>query len=416
MKPTLLWIGDAGCPSGFGLATHKILDTLRYHYNVVVLGINYRGDPHSYPYPIFAAGTDGDPIGIGRLVWMCDVCQPDVIVAQGDPWHLPYYTQKLRCVDKTYDGKYGSIPIVGIVAVDGKNCVAGPLNDYAHLVFWTQFGLDEARAGGYTGPASIVPLGVDLNTYYPMDTYEARQTMRLPKFCDDAFIVGNVNRNQYRKRWDLTIRYFARWVHGGRMKDAYLYLHTAPTGDRGVNVRQLASYYGILQRVILHEPPVFYGLPEASMRATYNCFDVAVSTTQGEGFGLTTFEAMACGRPPIVPRWSALEELLDGHGTLVPCTSTNVSEPYVGVVGGVADEEMFVQALDRLYVDREHYQRMRQAALHCVSQPRYGWSAIGNEYVALLAQVMEHGKSVSGGAEGGQRDEGQTASVCEAVS
>jgi hypothetical protein len=92
----LLWIGDAGVPSGFALATHKTLDVLREHYNVTVLGINYRGDPHTYPYPIYAAATEGDSVGYGRIIWMCDVVKPDVIVLQNDPWLIPGYLQRLR--------------------------------------------------------------------------------------------------------------------------------------------------------------------------------------------------------------------------------------------------------------------------------------------------------------------------------
>jgi len=66
-KKKLLWVGDAGCPSGFGLATHKILDVVRHKYDVTVLGLNYRGDPHGYPYEIWAASAEGDTFGIGRF-------------------------------------------------------------------------------------------------------------------------------------------------------------------------------------------------------------------------------------------------------------------------------------------------------------------------------------------------------------
>lgn len=390
-RKRLIWVGDAACPSGFALSTHKILDVLRRDYDVTVLGINYRGDPHDWPYPIYAAAAEGDAFGVARLVWLCDKVQPDVIVLQNDPWNIPFYLQQLkgREGDKTYDGQYGNVPVVAIIAIDGKNCAGSALNGLSLAVFWTQFALDEARNGGYTGPAAVIPLGVDLEAYYQMDKYEARQRLGLPAFVDDAFIVGNVNRNQPRKRWDLTLRYFAKWVNSGRLKDAYLFLHVAPTGDMGINVKQLARYYGIMRRLILHEPPVFYGVGEDVLRWTYNAFDVQVSTSQGEGFGLTTLEGMACRTPQLFGDWSALGEWAKRGGVAVPCTSTCVGPPYVNVLGGIPDEAMFVHELDRLYADREHRAAVATRGYDLAHEGRFSWRAIGEEFLERMGLVLE---------------------------
>lgn len=388
-KQNVLWIGDAGCPSGFALSTHKILEAIHPHHNVTVLGINYRGDPHSYPYPIYAAAPGGDAFGLNRLVWMCDVMKPDVIVLQNDPWNIPAYMRALKAKDQNYNGEYGSVPIIGIVAVDGKNCAGRNLNGLTHAIFWTQFALDEARAGGYVGPAEVIPLGVDLETYYLMDRVEARHARQLPVILDDAFIVGNVNRNQPRKRWDLTLRYFAKWRELAKADDAYLYLHVAPTGDMGINVLQLAKYYDLHDRIILMEPPTHYGISDDHMRATYCSFDVQISTTQGEGFGLTTFEGMACGVPQIVPDWSALGELVKGAARLVPCTSTAVGPPYVNVIGGIADEQAFIMELESLYQSRDVRVKLQEQGLGLVRQDRYRWENIGEAVRTTIDSVTE---------------------------
>lgn len=380
----LLWIGDAGCPSGFARATHAILETLRQHYAVTVLGLNYRGDPHSYPYPLYAAAAEGDAFGIGRLIWMCDLVKPDVIVIQNDGWNVPYYMQRLRAFPE-----YAQVPVVVACAVDGKNFNGAWLKGVAHTVFWTQFALDEARAGGYEGPATVIPLGVDTAQYYPEDRLTARRRLRLPEALDTAFIVGNVNRNQPRKRWDLTVKYFAEWVTSRHVEDAYLYLHTAPTGDTGCDVKQLARYYGVLEHLILMEPPTFYGSSEDTMRDTYSCFDAQLSTTQGEGFGLTTFEGMACGVPQIVPTWSALGELCGTAALQVPCTSTCIGPPYVNVIGGVPDEAACVDALDALYRSpglRDWYRHLGGAR---VREARFQWAQIGQRYVDTLRGLWD---------------------------
>ncbi|MCR4301794.1 MAG: glycosyltransferase family 4 protein [Sulfuricaulis sp.] len=388
----LLWIGDAACPSGFARATHAILDMLRREYDVTVLGMNYRGDPHPYPYPIFTAFAGGDAFGVGRLVWMCDLVKPDVIVLQNDGWNIQPYVRQLR--RRKPNGKYmwpeyAGIPIVAALAVDGKNLDARWLDGLAHVVFWTQFALDEAREAGYEGPASVVPLGVDTTVYHPADKMEARSARGIASL-GDAFIVGNVNRNQPRKRWDLTVRYFAEWVKSKKVSDAYLYLHVAPTGDMGVDVKQLAKYYGVLDHLALMEPPTWYGIAEEEMRDTYNCFDVQVTTTQGEGFGLTTFEGMACGVPQIVPDWAALGELCAGAAWMVPCTSTAINPvaPGLNVIGGVPDEGKFIEALDALYRHPDYRETNRAAALERARQPRFRWENVGAAWLAVIAETL----------------------------
>lgn len=396
-RPRLLWVGDACCPSGFGLATHRILEALDHRcgrggeYDVTVLGINYRGDPYDYPYPVYAALAGGDVLGVERLIWMCDLFKPgkpDAIIIQNDPWNFPYYTSRLRAKSRGYDGEYADVPVIGIVAVDGKNCAGRDLNGLSLAMFWTRFGLEEARAGGYAGPAFVNPLGVDLNVFYPEDKRAARQRRGLPEVMLDSFIVGNVNRNQPRKRWDLTVKYFAEWVHSGRMKDAYLYLHTAPTGDTGTDVLQLAQYYGVYNRMLLVEPETFYGFKDDEMRDTYNSFDVQITTTQGEGFGLTTFEGMACGIPQIVPDWSALGELIKDAGLLVPCSTTAVGPPYVNVIGGIPDETAFVKALDQVFSNRQLREELSVAGLDCVRQDRYRWENVGEGFALVLKQML----------------------------
>lgn len=387
----LLWVGDAACPSGFARATHGILDTLRDYYDVTVLGINYRGDPHSYPYPIYAAAASdynlsnsamARQLGVDRLLWMCHRIKPDVIVLQNDGWNIPAYTQMLVRAPE-----YSSIPVVAAVAVDGKNFLGPWLTGVSMAVFWTQFALDEARAGGYAGPATVIPLGVDTGIYRPQEQKAAR-LRHFKGYLSDAFIVGNVNRNQPRKRWDLMIKYFAKWITTYKIDDAHLYLHVAPTGDIGVDVQQLARYYGVFNRLVLVEPPVWQGMSEDSLADSYNCFDVCASTTQGEGFGLTALEAMACGIPCVLPDWSALGDWAKRGAWLVPCTSTAVGPPYVNVVGGVPDEGKFVQALHALYSNHDARKQNAQAALECARQEKFEWSNIGRRWAETLEATL----------------------------
>lgn len=370
----LLWIGDAVASTGFAKATHNTLEVLRKYWDVSVLGINYDGDPHSYPYPIYPAMIGGDAFGIGRTAELVSKIKPDVVVLQQDPWNFKFYKKPI-----------GNVPCVGAVAVDGKNCRGSELNGVALAIFWTKFGEHEARIGGYDGPTAVVPLGVDLEIFKPVNKKEVRKWMGLE---DDMFIVGNVNRNQPRKRFDLLISYFADWIRSCNVQDAYLYLHVAPTQDAGYDVKQLAQYYGISNRMIISESEARYGVPEKTLARSYCAWDVNASTTQGEGFGLTTFEAMACGVPCILPRWSALEELCKDHAMMVECSEIACTPNSVNAIGGIPDREQFVKALDTLYRQPALRAAFCQKGLSLVTQERFRWSDIGENFHRAIDSTL----------------------------
>lgn len=391
MKKRLLWIGDACVPSGFARATHETLDVMCQDFDVTVLGLNYRGDPYNYPYDVYAAQAGGDWAGLGRLIWMCDLVKPDVIVIQNDPWNIPMYTRTLKQKTKTYNGEYANVPVVGSIAVDGKNCDGAPLDDLALGVFWTQFGLDEARQGGFTKPGIVIPLGVDTNVYKPMPKAEALAALGIPESYNDVFIIGNVNRNQPRKRLDLTVKYFAEWVRANNIgpDQAALFLHVAPTGDTGVNLKGLMQYYGIVEYLLLATPEMFYGNSEAQMRATYNAMNLLITTTQGEGMGLTTLEAMACKVACIAPAWAALGEWAVNAAYLVPCTSTAIGPPYVNVIGGIADEQKFIEGIDRLYRDRKSLELYAKSGFLRAQEDMFRWSNIGHAFNNAVKEIVQ---------------------------
>lgn len=402
MKKKILFIGDSpDCPSGFGRATRELLSRVHPYYDVTVLGINHRGDPSDVPYPVYTAAAGGDAFGIGRLLWLCGKVQPDAIVIQQDGWYFPYYVAALRRRTRNHEyefPQFANLPIIGSIAVDGKHFDGKWIEDLTAAVFWTQFAYDEAREGGFAGRGEVIPLGVDLETFYPCDRDLAMERAQLTPF-KDKFIVGNVNRNQPRKRWDLTLRYFAKWVHEYSVRDAYLFLHTAPTGDQSISVESLAKYYGVHDRTIVYEPEVFYGKTDDQMRDLYNCFDVLISTTQGEGMGLPAMEAMACSVPCILPDWSAFGDWAAGAAAMVPCTSTALQSfsPTVNVIGGVADERAFVQALDALYRDKSRRELIGSLGLARVTEKRFRWDDIGARWLELLDSIFTPPEPLVGG-------------------
>jgi D-inositol-3-phosphate glycosyltransferase len=389
----LLWIGDAVCDSGFARCTHKTLETLRTTWDVRVVGINYRGDPHDYPYPIYPAyqlGGGRDLFGVSRVLEILAKFPADVVVLQNDPWNIPRYIRELDRMPKRP-------VVVGAIAVDGLNCMGAALNGLDHAIFWTAFAQQEAVKGGFFRSSGVVPLGVDLDVYAPGDRTAARDAIGLPEPIRSGFIILNSNRNQPRKRIDLTIRYFADFFHNHcPAKDAYLYMHVCPTGDVGIDVDGFAKYYGLKGRVLLEQPGVYEGLSEADLALTYHAADMQMSTTQGEGWGLTTMEGMACGLPQVVPDWAALGEWARPAAYLVPCTSTAATIGGPNVVGGIPDEKFLVESLRLLYNDRGLRRRLSEQGLALVQQPQFRWEHIGARFAEEVERAFQASNNTNG--------------------
>jgi len=384
MKPRLLWVGDAAVATGFAKVTHNVLNNLMDVWEPYVLAINYFGDPHEYPYPIFPCRTPHhrDSYGTQRLPDIVKKTKPEAIVIQSDPWNIPRYMEKLQEIEN-------EVPVIGVIPVDGKNCQGEELNDLDHVIFWTEFARDEAVLGGYTGPSSVIPLGVDLEIFKEKPVTMARRELKLPERLYRKFIVGNVNRNQPRKRLDLTISAFADWVNGDDVDDAYLMLHSCPTGDHGFGLNQLMKYHGLHDRLMLVEPDIVYGIPEASMVNVYNSFDVQISTTQGEGWGFTTMEGMACGVPQIVPNWSALGEWASPAAYMVECSDKIVTPNGVNVIGAVPGHEGMVNALRQVYQFNHVMKALAVRGKTLVTQDKFRWENISKEYSKVLQYVIE---------------------------
>lgn len=393
----VLWIGDAAVSTGFARCTHAACDALHAAgHEVNVLGINYYGDPHSFPYPIHPCvqpldgGRDG--FGVLRLQRLLARLEPDVVVILNDPWNVAPYFESMDELFLQMPGRKRP-KVVGWLAVDGINQDGEPLNRLDLAVTWTAWALGELQKGGFRGAGSVVPLGVDTVRFRPLDKKAARAQL-LPGLPEDAFLVGVVGRNQMRKRLDLTLEYFAEWIRGANeeiRRRAGLFMHVAPTGENGVDLRRLAKHFGLGGRVRLFEPPIGTGAPDDLMPLIYNCFDVYLTTTQGEGWGLPALEAMACGVPVVAPDWSGLGGWAWPAARLVDCAGTAPTAP-VGagagcyILGGIPDRAETIRALDDLFEDDEERARLAERGLELASE--HTWDSVAERFAAELEAVV----------------------------
>jgi len=159
--------------------------------------------------------------------------------------------------------------------------------------------------------------GNNSNQFYPLSNKEIAD-FRNEYFGKNAnnFIVTNVNRNQPRK--DITTTIFAfieakeRWKQEGLTNEPFLYLHMNPKDPMGHDLRAILLQTDLVENVdymLLDKKTADEGATIEVLNKIYNASDVYLTTTLGEGWGLTLTEAMATKTHVICPLSTSVIEI-----------------------------------------------------------------------------------------------------------
>lgn len=162
----------------------------------------------------------------------------------------------------------------------------------------------------------VIYHGTEPDTFFPL-AQEERQRLRKEYFSiedDSTFVVVNVNRNQVRK--DLARTMAAFHLFHLEVPDSLLYLHSKQQ-DVGGNLPSQAQGLGL--RVQGAKPEVIFapldfnetnGVSREDLNKIYNSADCFLTTSTGEGWGLTTTEAMSAGTPVVGPDNTVFPEIM----------------------------------------------------------------------------------------------------------
>jgi len=401
----VLWFGDAGCHTGFARVTHSIGERLvdDYGHDLHVVGYNYRGDswpslsdpnrqtPLKLYRPNAVQGTD--IFGMSRHIELLSKVEPDVVVMLHDANILLYLL-----FDNGWDkdqilARYR--PIVSYIPVDGYNRPPSwnLLTTTSNVVAMSKFGQDSMPG------SKLVYHGVDSTTFRPVsrkdpltvssglvvrDQGDCKEAFGYPRDC---FLIVRADKNSGRKDFASTIK--AVWPVMKRHKDVRVHLHT--TGGRSQDDAL------VINDMLSREPDVhdrftlpglhnsWVGWVESDLVALYNAADLFVTTSRGEGFGLTIAEAMACGTPVIAQNVSAIPEVVGPGGILLePLAPITVPS---GADLWMADPERFTEAIERLYESRGARRELGELARDHVVKS-FSWdyaTARFDEYIRALA-------------------------------
>ena len=352
----VLWLGDAGCHTGFGRVTHSIGERLvrDYGHDIHVLAVNYDGDHWDTNLKLYVANklVPTDLYGQSRYVEMLAAVEPEVVVLLNDPYPLMKFLYRNKWDTEKILLQYR--PLLAYMPVDGINQPSAwdPLKIITRPVVMAKHGLTWAPK------ADLAYHGVDTDTFRPvrlkpikssggMLVRSKKEAKKALGYDPDGFLIVRVDRNSRRKDFAATWKALVPVMK--RHADIQVHFHCLASGDDGVELPQLFS----------REPDIakrFFtpgnhntreGWPESDLAILYNAADLVVSTSWGEGFGLTNAEALACETPVIAQNVSSIPEVVGPGGVLIEpagtITVTNGQDQWLPAIPAYTD------AIEHLY-------------------------------------------------------------------
>jgi glycosyltransferase involved in cell wall biosynthesis len=271
----------------------------------------------------------------------------------------------------------------------------------------SMYGYEQAKV--VNDRSIYIPHGVNIDTFKPNPT--PKEELKARYGLKDKFVFGCVNRNIWRKQYPNLINVFASLKHDYGIKDIALYLIADPGDAMGNNFVNWAKYLDLTisqnpaspADIMLHPNfmNILYCLNDEQLAEAYNCFDVMITASMSEGFGLGTIEAQACGVPVIACDNTANTELIKGHGWLYP-TAKNVDGSDVLIPPTIRDITYWYTMPDygalklamlNAYMDRKLVQENSTKSLEFART--YQWGAVLPKWDEVLNRAEEHRKGVA---------------------
>jgi glycosyltransferase involved in cell wall biosynthesis len=348
-KKILCWF-DYVARTGFATVSKNIVSEIKKHYGnefiLEIVAINYFGEDYmedEFTLVTSAKLNDGKKDDFGRnyfLKRLHDIDYDGVFVCQDLGVVVPIIEVMQFIKNEKREKNRKQFKSIFYFPVDCKilKQITIDIEFFDVLVTYTEFGRNEVYRirPELKGKVKVLPHGNNSKDFYPLSD-EERKVFRKEYFGENAdkFIITNINRNQPRKDIPNTIFGWieARQNWPSNLPEPFLYIHCHPTDPMGWDLRAILwQYDDIVEDEHYKLLPKKYEQSMAGidvLNSVYNASDVYLTTTLGEGWGLTFSEAAACKVPVIAPYTTSFMEM-SGYGknaymleTIYPCCQFN---------------------------------------------------------------------------------------------
>ncbi len=226
---------------------------------------------------------------------------------------------------------------------------------------------------------SIVPPGVDLQTFTPGDRGQARAALGLPQDAELLLFVGRI---QPLKAPDLLLQVADELLRRdpARRRTLRVAVLGGPSGtglERPHELEDLAAQLGISD-LVSFVPPV----ARPVLAQWYRAADLVLVPSHSESFGLVAIEAQACGTPVVAARVGGLPTAVGDAGVLV---TGHAPADWADAVGGLL---------------RDPLRRVALADKAVRQSSQFGWGVTTDRLLAVYRQAIadRRGSSIAAGA------------------
>ncbi len=396
-KTKVLYVGDYNRPTGFGEVSKNLLHRWMNddEFEFTVLACNYNGQSPVYPahFPVYACHSD---YALNEIAHVFDIVQPDILITLNDGYVMPSYVRQLGA-------RLNNCWWIGYVVFDGTPIARWreALKHIDLVVFPTEWQAQEMAKVMPDFKCAVVSHGVNLDVYKPVEKTGIKQykMAALGEKNADAFIFGMIAKNFERKRYPELIQAFAifKYKSGIEFKrNPMLMLYQ--TTERGeFNLENLAKIAGCKDGdVAIITAPDNQGLTDNEMNLLYNSFDVNCLISIGEGFGLPTINAAACGKLTMAMNNSVQPSLAKYFPMyLVPCD--NQSPVWFGKdmeqIRFIPDCKKLAQAMCEVYVKMNEPGFAEQIAKEAMTSAKeFTWDIMADDFMSLVKPYVGQSK------------------------
>jgi glycosyltransferase involved in cell wall biosynthesis len=333
-KIRVLAHGDYVANTGFGTVMRNIIKNLHDtgDFEIEVVGINYDGDPYDTDmwkgrvYPALKSSAAEkvymDVFGRQRVLDLLAANVYEVLFIIQDSFVVKEYADALMETAKNVDTKV--VFYYPIDATPHPSWITEVVSKVHYPITYTNYAFNESVRFDpkLKDRLEVIYHGTNISEFYPVEPSKALEfRKRFFGANSDKYILMNLNRNQPRK--DILRSLLIQKELKDRDADTLLYMHMQGN-DVGGDIKEMADQLGLVYGTdYLFPTNIGNGYPVEILNELYNAVDCVLTTTHGEGWGLSVTEAMATKTPVVAPDVTSLSEMLaDGRGVLIPSGDT----------------------------------------------------------------------------------------------
>lgn len=417
-KPmSILWASEQPVrPSGYGVVTRELVKRLvQRGHEVNVMGWDYNGEDmkHEEGWTMVHAGIGAfgsellndasnaptvTDMNLARL-------QPDIFFSLCEIYHTAHMVRSCNRMN---------VPHISYLPIDGIPFIYAwkDIIKMTHTPLWmSAFGrhqfmqfVNEYHTDG-EGPDSkkdpfldrflseSIPMlyhGVDIDAFQPISDEEKAEMREQVGLEQWKTVFTSVGRNGNRKQQPRLLEAFAMMLSElEHPHEVGMILHTGdPTNSKnlgGWHLPHLVKDLGLENNVTFSDTdgnPV-HGIPRNDVAKLYQIADCHVLATSGEGFGIPSAEAMACGIPIILPDNSTGPELVGEDRGLIAGLDTMISGPTFGVKLGVVSVRHLAQQMKYMVENPKERKEMgKNARRH--AELAFNWEVLTDHLEELF--------------------------------